>query len=132
MADFRLWILCLLLLASCATFEGPANTPVVHDLNPIGPLATPEIGGDTAVALAFSGGGTRAAAFAYGVLRGLKDTPTNDGKNYLEQVVFVSGVSGGSVTAAYFGLKGTSEFADLRERFLLRDAEAELNTNVVW
>ena len=130
MADFRLWILCLLLLASCATFEGPANTPVVHDSNPIGPLATPEIGGDTAVALAFSGGGTRAAAFAYGVLRGLKDTPTKDGKNYLEQVVFVSGVSGGSVTAAYFGLKGTSEFADLRERFLLRDAEAELNTNV--
>ena len=96
----------------------------------MGPLATPEIGGDTAVALAFSGGGTRAAAFAYGVLRGLKDMPTKDGKNYLDQVVFVSGVSGGSVTAAYFGLKGTSEFADLRERFLLRDAEAALNTNV--
>jgi NTE family protein len=130
MADFKPLILCLLFLASCATFEGPANTPVVHDSNPIGPLTTPEIGGDTAVALAFSGGGTRAAAFAYGVLRGLKDIPTKDGKNYLDQVVFVSGVSGGSVTAAYFGLRGTSGFADLRERFLLRDAEAELNTNV--
>ena len=130
MADFRPLIFCFLFLASCATFEGPANTPVVHDSNPIGPLTPPEIGGDTAVALAFSGGGTRAAAFAYGVLRGLKDIPTKDGKNYLDQVVFVSGVSGGSVTAAYFGLRGTSGFADLRERFLLRDAEAELNTNV--
>jgi NTE family protein len=130
MTDFKPLILCLLFLASCATFEGPANTPVVHDSNPIGPLTTPEIGGDTAIALAFSGGGTRAAAFAYGVLRGLKDIPTKDGKNYLDQVVFVSGVSGGSVTAAYFGLRGPSGFADLRERFLLRDAEAELNTNV--
>jgi NTE family protein len=130
MPDFKPLLICLLFLASCATFEGPANTPVSHDVNPIGPLTTPEIGGDTAVALAFSGGGTRAAAFAYGVLRGLKDTPTKDGKNYLDQVVFVSGVSGGSVTAAYFGLRGASGFADLRERFLLRDAEAELNTNV--
>jgi NTE family protein len=130
MADFKPLTFCLLFLASCATFEGPANTPVVHDSNPIGPLTTPEIGGDTAVALAFSGGGTRAAAFAYGVLRGLKDIPTKDGKNYLDQVVFVSGVSGGSVTAAYFGLRGTSGFVDLRERFLIRDAEAELNTNV--
>jgi len=130
MADLKPLIFSLLFLASCATFEGPANTPVVRDSNPIGPLTTPEIGGDTAVALAFSGGGTRAAAFSYGVLRGLKDIPTKDGKNYLDQVVFVSGVSGGSVTAAYFGLRGTSGFADLRERFLLRDAEAELNTNV--
>ena len=129
-ANFKPLIFCLLLLASCATFEGPANTPVAHDSNPIGQLTTPEIGGDTAVALAFSGGGTRAAAFAYGVLRGLKDTPTKDGKNYLDKVVFVSGVSGGSVTAAYFGLKGTSGFADLRERFLIRDAEADLSTNV--
>ena len=63
------------------------------------------------------------------MLRGLKDIATKDGKNYLERVVLFSGVSGGSVTAAYFGLKGTSEFADLRERFLL-GREAELNTNV--
>jgi len=34
-------------------------------------VTTPDVGGDTAIALAFSGGGTRAAAFAYGVLRGL-------------------------------------------------------------
>jgi NTE family protein len=123
-------IASLLFLAGCATFQGPANTPVAHDANLLGPLTTPEIDGDTAVALAFSGGGTRAAAFSYGVLSGLKDTPTKNGKNYLDQVVFVSGVSGGSVTAAYFGLRGSSGFADLRERFLLRDAEAELNTNV--
>jgi NTE family protein len=130
MKGFKPLIASLLFLAGCATFQGPANLPVARDANLMGPLTTPEIDGDTAVALAFSGGGTRAAAFSYGVLSGLKDTPTKNGKNYLDQVVFVSGVSGGSVTAAYFGLRGSSGFADLRERFLLRDAETELNTNV--
>jgi NTE family protein len=42
----------------------------------------------------------------------------------------VSGVSGGSVTAAYFGLKGRAALNDFREKFLLRDAEADLRTNL--
>jgi NTE family protein len=121
---------CLSLLAGCATFDPPVNTPVAAGSNPMAQLTTPEVGGDTAVALAFSGGGTRAAAFAYGVLRGLDRIPTRDGKNYLERVVFVSGVSGGSVTAAYFGLKGRAALADFRERFLLRNAEEDLSTAV--
>ena len=93
-------------------------------------MTPPDIGGDTAIALAFSGGGTRAAAFAYGVLRGLNSIPAKNGKTFLDQVAFVSGVSGGSVTAAYFGLKGPSGFTDFRERFLIRNAEEDLNTNV--
>ena len=121
---------CLLLLAGCATFDPPVNTPVAGGSSPMAQLTTPEVGGDTAIALAFSGGGTRAAAFAYGVLRGLDRLPTKDGKNYLDRVVFVSGVSGGSVTAAYFGLKGRAALADFRERFLIRNAEEDLNTAV--
>jgi NTE family protein len=93
-------------------------------------LTTPDVGGDTAIALAFSGGGTRAAAFAFGVLNGLDRLPSNGGKSYLERVVFVSGVSGGSVTAAYFGLKGRAALDDFRERFLIRNAEEDLNTSV--
>ncbi len=94
------------------------------------PLTTPEVSGDTAIALAFSGGGTRAAAFAFGTLRGLDRLPTKDGKSYLDRVVFVSGVSGGSVTAAYFGLKGRDALTDFRERFLIRNAEEDLRTSV--
>lgn len=48
----------------------------------------------------------------------------------MERVVFVSGVSGGSVTAAYFGLKGRAALADFRERFLIRNAEEDLSTSV--
>jgi NTE family protein len=67
----------------------------------------PEFGGDTFVVLAFSGGGTRAAAFSYGVLEKLRDTPvTIDGKSVslLHRVNVISSVSGGSYTAAYYGL----------------------------
>jgi NTE family protein len=127
----KLLTLCItLLLGSCTTFNLPANTPVDSSSNPMAQLSTPEVGGDTAIALAFSGGGTRAAAFAYGVLRGLDRLPTKDSKSYLDRVVFVSGVSGGSVTAAYFGLKGRAALTDFRERFLIRNAEEDLNTDV--
>ena len=48
----------------------------------------------------------------------------------LDRVDFISGVSGGSVTAAYFGLKKRAALDDFRERFLLRNAEEGLNTSV--
>jgi NTE family protein len=82
------------------------------------------------VAIALSGGGTRAAAFAYGAMLGLDQLPAKGRGTYLDRVIFISGVSGGSVTAAYFGLKGRAALADFRERFLLRNAEEELNTKV--
>lgn len=91
-------------------------------------------GADGAVmGLAFSGGGTRAAAFAYGVLRQLERTPAPHSaphRDLLDRVTIVSGVSGGSIIAAYFGLKGRAAVADFREQFLTQDLMAELNTNV--
>ena len=48
----------------------------------------------------------------------------------LDSVGFVSGVSGGAVTAAYFGLKKRAALADFREKFLIRNAEEGLNTSV--
>jgi NTE family protein len=126
----KLLALCLMLLAGCSTFNVPVNTPVGDGSKPMSQLTTPDVGGDTAIALAFSGGGTRAAAFAYGVLRGLDRLPTKDGKSYLDRVVFISGVSGGSVPAAYFGLKGRAALADFRERFLIRNAEEDLRTDL--
>jgi NTE family protein len=120
-----------LLLGACATtFNEPINIPVESNAD-IAPLATPpDVRGDTAVALAFSGGGTRAAAFAFGAMRGLDRLPTRSGGTYFDRVIFISGVSGGSVAAAYFGLKGRAALADFRERFLLRNAEEDLNTRV--
>ena len=48
----------------------------------------------------------------------------------LDKVGFVSGVSGGAVTAAYYGLKKRAALADFRERFLIRNAEEGLDTSI--
>ena len=88
---------------------------------------------DTVVALSFSGGGTRAAAFSFGVLSGFNDTTirTRSGPVPLtERIDFVSGVSGGSVLAAYYGLKKQAALADFKQRFLLRNAEESLHTDL--
>lgn len=93
----------------------------------------PTAADDVLVGLAFSGGGTRAAAFSYGVLSEVNQTTvrTRSGTHsLLDSVGFVSGVSGGAVTAAYYGLKKREALADFREKFLIRNAEEGLNTSV--
>ena len=118
-------------LGSCAaTFNEPINLPVASNAAIVPPGTPPNVGGNTVVALAFSGGGTRAAAFAYGAMRGLDRLPAGTRGTYFDRVIFISGVSGGSVAAAYFGLKGRAALTDFRERFLLRNAEEDLSTKV--
>ena len=118
------------LLAACSTppLNPPRNRPAVADT----PVRLPQtLTSDTVVALSFSGGGLRAAAFAYGVLEGLRDQPSSVGRSLLDEVGFVTSVSGGSLTAAYFGLKGAEGLADFRERVLLRDGEAGLRFSLL-
>lgn len=134
--------LCLLmtgaLLAGCGT--SIRNSPINAALADTVPVAA-EDGiqppgdnfEDTAVGLSFSGGGTRASAFAYGVLEELSRTQiTSDGRPspLIDQVDLVSSVSGGSITAAYFALKGTGILGDFKEKFLLQDVESSLRTSV--
>ncbi len=88
---------------------------------------------DTVIGLSFSGGGSRAAAFAFGVLRELSRTQIkSQGRNspLIDQVDLVSSVSGGSVTAAYFALKGRAILNDFEEKFLAQDVEEALRTSV--
>ncbi len=83
------------------------------------------------VVLAFSGGGTRAAALSYGVMEKLKDTPIQNGsKVLLDEVDIISSVSGGSFTAAYYGLFGDQLFSDFKDKFLYRDIQGELAQKV--
>jgi NTE family protein len=126
-------------LGACATVHNlPLNKP---SANPFaGTLAQAAAirahGADAegaVIGLAFSGGGTRAAAFSYGVLDRMKATPVprRIGRGgLLDHVAIVSGVSGGSIIAAYYGLKGPAALDDFREQFLTQDVMAELNTAV--
>jgi NTE family protein len=66
------------LLAGCSTILQPDNEAITQIDENTGyrrlNYQSPEDFGDTLVLLAFSGGGTRAAALSYGVLQELRDT----------------------------------------------------------
>jgi NTE family protein len=78
-----------------------------------------------------SGGGARAAALGFGVLEALRDTPiVFEGKpqRLIDQMDLVMGVSGGSLIAAYYTLKGPDGFADFESKFL----NARLQSDLLW
>ncbi len=79
--------------------------------------------------LCFSGGGTRAAAFSYGVLEELRNTEVainGQKRMLLHEVDGISGVSGGSFTAAYYGLFGDRIFEDFETKFLKKNVQGGL------
>lgn len=77
------------------------------------------------VAVTLSGGGARAAAFGFGVLSAMQETRfqwRGKERTLLDATDVVSGVSGGSIVAAYFaayGIEGLPRFEDdfLRQNF---------------
>ncbi|MDG2307827.1 MAG: patatin-like phospholipase family protein [Candidatus Binatia bacterium] len=87
------------------------------------------------VMLAFSGGGTRASAFACGVLQELAETKVEvDGRErrFLDEVDVISSVSGGSFTSAYYGLYGDEIFDGYEEKFLRKNVEGSLIASLFW
>ena len=81
------------------------------------------------VILAFSGGGTRAAAFSYGVLEFLRRTEVDGPQGrtrLLDSVDVITGVSGGSFTALAYGLYGDKLFDNYEKQFLKRDVQGAL------
>ncbi|MBN9560157.1 MAG: patatin-like phospholipase family protein [Alphaproteobacteria bacterium] len=76
-----------------------------------------------------SGGGKRSASFSYGALKGLRElvVPTVVGpRSLLSEVDAIAGVSGGSFTAAYYGLHRQATFGRYEHDFLYRDTEANI------
>ena len=124
-------LVLLFLLGGCAT--RPVNPPIKEvDPNSGYTFQTRQKhfkSQENLVVLAFSGGGTRAAAFSYGVLEFLRrtevTTPKGKGR-LLDAVDVITGVSGGSFTALAYGLYGDKLFADYEQRFLKRDVQGEL------
>lgn len=131
-ASWLLLVVSLLVLGGCAT--RPVNPPLAQADPASGyRLATRHAnpkGGPTLVIIAFSGGGTRAAAFSYGVLEFLRRTEIGGAKgekaSLLDQVDVITGVSGGSFTALAYGLYGDRLFAEYERRFLKRDVQGEI------
>lgn len=131
-AAFWLALVSSMVLGGCAS--RPINPPVAQaDANMGYRYVTRQHffrDKENLVVLAFSGGGTRAAAFSYGVLETLRDIevvgPKGDKVRLLDEVDIITGVSGGSFTALAFGLYGDKLFDDYERRFLKRDVQGEL------
>ena len=123
----------LSLIAGCAS--RPVNPPITQtDLRTGYRLETRQAQStnskENLVILAFSGGGTRAAAFSYGVLEFLKRTeimaPNGQKFRLLDSIDVITGVSGGSFTALAYGLYGEKLFDDYEQRFLKRNVQGDL------
>ena len=123
----------LSLIAGCAS--RPVNPPITQtDLRTGYRLETRQAQStnskENLVILAFSGGGTRAAAFSYGVLEFLKRTeimaPNGQKFRLLDSIDVITGVSGGSFTALAYGLYGEKLFDDYEQRFLKRNVQRDL------
>jgi NTE family protein len=120
-------------LAGCA--NRPINEPIAHvdpksGYRPY--LLIPKRQNNdphTLFVLSFSGGGTRAAAFSYGVLEELRRTQIVVGgqrRRMIDEVDLITGVSGGSFTALAYALHGEKLFSEYEQRFLKRDVEGTL------
>ncbi len=130
-------VVALGLLSSCAGFgvrNAPINMALPDTVDAVPPVTAATssqaaVPAETAIGLSFSGGGTRASAFAFGVLQELSRTERG-GAPLIDRVNLISGVSGGSVTAAYFALRGSDMLSDFRKKFLVQDVEASLSTSI--
>ena len=126
-------VLLLLSLAGCANYGTPKNVAIsdsrVADSYSLRDWVLAHNDKEIRFILTFSGGGTRAAALSYGVLQELRDTTINfDGRKtrLLDEVDYISSVSGGSFTSAYYGLHGDGIFENFEEDFLRYDLEKHL------
>ena len=82
----------------------------------------------------FSGGGTRASALAFGVLRELAHQQIiweGQRKRFLDELDSISALSGGTFTAGYYVLHGDQIFHDFEARFLRKDWESELRSRIL-
>jgi NTE family protein len=130
-SSLALMLSALLLVGGCAT--RPINAPITEVSWTRGYqyLARRERAQDheNLVILAFSGGGTRAAAFSYGVLETLRRTEIvgpSGSVRLLDDVNVITGVSGGSFTALAYGLYGEKLFDQYENDFLKRNVQGEL------
>ena len=140
--------LCLV-LAGCAVVGAnhPHNKPAAAEAPAVPPAFVAALPGpraseaapadaavepapEVAVALSFSGGGLRAAAFSLGAMQGLAAQPGPHDGNLLQQVGFITSVSGGALTAAWVGLNGTDSLVEFRRQALLHAGGHQMGSGV--
>ena len=117
---------------ACSTqpvLDEPLTPEAMAEQSPMAGAVQGDRDDEILVLLALSGGGTRAAAFAYGVLQELAATTVRTSRGerrLLDEVDIISSVSGGSFVNAYYGLYGDRIFDDFEQRFLRLSIQSDL------
>jgi predicted acylesterase/phospholipase RssA len=127
-------VLSLTFLAAGCTTLPVQNQPLTRHTDASGYrfeniAPSPKNSDSLLLVLTFSGGGTRAASFAYGVLEKLRDTEIlweGQRRRLLDEVEVISSVSGGSLAAAYYGLFGDKIFDEFPDKVLYRNIQGTL------
>jgi len=121
----------LALISGCAHY--PQNEPLKKTDPSAGyrfkNLSKDENSDSLQIFIAMSGGGMRATALSYGVLEELARTEIvweGQKKRMLDEVDYISAVSGGSFTAAYYALHHDRIFTDFEKDFLDRNVQSDL------
>jgi NTE family protein len=89
---------------------------------------------DLYVVLAISGGGMRAASLGYGALEELRRTEVTVGgqrRRLIDEIDVISAVSGGTLPATYYALRGEAAFGEFEAKVLSRDLEHEMLMKVL-
>lgn len=103
------------------------NAPLTLTTGSIASQGTADVeSGDVGIVLTFSGGGSRSAAFGYGILSELARQTAGTKHSLADAVAVVTGVSGGAILAAHFALYGADGLPAFRRDFLGQDVEASL------
>src|SRR5450432_242734 len=131
-------LLCAIALVGCDA-DRPVNARIAsQDLSKGYRLqrvkADPDNPGDVLVILTLSGGGTRAAALAYGTMEALRDVKLRMGgrsRRLLDEVDVINAVSGGSIVAAYYAIHREGLFRDFEAKFLKRDVERQIRAELL-
>lgn len=132
LGGLRLLALAPALLAGCASWP-PASAPIER-VDAAGAYrydsaTSPHRRDDLLLMMSVSGGGSRAAALAHGVLQRLgAQTVIHGGRSHplLEELDLLSGVSGGAIVAAYYGLDPQRYFDRFETAFLRRNVDRRL------
>jgi predicted acylesterase/phospholipase RssA len=129
----------LLFSLSCSTIDYELlvydqPSPVKHQYNPVDD-------GDFIFAVAVSGGGSRAAVFSAAVMEELyKQVKLPDGRSIIDEIDYISSVSGGSLSMAYYCINKPNvnsshtelydEFFDSYRADMRRNLEGDLLKNL--
>lgn len=122
-----------LLGAACSTSHYPVNPPLMADGGANGytvrHLDTSANSDGLTVVMTISGGGYRAAALGFAVMEVLQETVFDVNyrpRTLFQEIDFISAVSGGSLTAAYYAMDPQGFFDNFRSRVLDLDLQEEL------